>query len=30
MSSWAGITLSGALAVVVFDAIAVFASRKMA
>jgi hypothetical protein len=29
MSSWAEITSSGALAVVVFDAIAAFASRKM-
>lgn len=29
MSSWAEITTSGALAVVVFDAIAAFASRKM-
>jgi len=29
MSSWTEITTSGALAVVVFDAIAAFASRKM-
>lgn len=29
MSSWTEITASGALAVVVFDAIAAFASRKM-
>ena len=29
MSSWTEITVSGALAVVVFDAIAAFASRKM-
>jgi len=29
MSAWAEITLSGALAVVTFDAIAAFASRKM-
>jgi hypothetical protein len=29
MSSWAEITSSGALAVVVFDAIAAFASQKM-
>ena len=29
MSTWTEITVSGALAVVVFDAIAAFASRKM-
>jgi hypothetical protein len=29
MSSWTEITVSGALAVVLFDAIAAFASRKM-